>query len=472
LEMSSARAILVVAPGCPAALIQEILDTAILPDQTLQTVLLPPGDPSEYVSLRDRDIPGDLPKFVPSPALSFLSMRNLLWLRNHLQDCEKINLLLPKSPYKDPTLAITTPLMLLLTGRFINLLRPATPQDLREQLGEGQEPGDQKGAPRWIKKKLDKALLLKEFGNLIWSSYPDWLRRLFTWTERELCYYLKAYPTDPANLKPLDSSPEGIKRDVEYSLGTSKLVLRSLPGGGALLKGKRVLEIGPGVNFGTILTLACYGAEVMAVERFATPWNPDYHPKFYALLRDRLAKSKADLDLTPLEMIVSQGQYPRDCFSVYRCSLEELRVVPDHSVDLVFSNAVFEHLYDLDSAFGHLARITKPGGLGLHQVDFRDHRDPSRPLEHLLFDDREFSRLFQEKHSECGNRFRVEEMQHLLEKAGFEVRKFQPDMYAEEEYLKEFLVRLRQAKESRYRYYRAEDLRSVSGLFIMLRKPL
>ncbi len=53
------------------------------------------------------------------------------------------------------------------------------------------------------------------------------------------------------------------------------------------LKGKRVMEIGSGVNFGTILAIACYGAEVSAVERYAPPWNPDYHPKFYAHLRDQ-----------------------------------------------------------------------------------------------------------------------------------------------------------------------------------------
>ena len=78
--------------------------------------------------------------------------------------------------------------------------------------------------------------------------------------------------------------------------------------------------------------------------------------------------------------------------------------------------------------------------------------------------------MFQEKHSECGNRFRPKEMRQYLESAGFEVREFQPDIYAEEEYLREFLGRLRRAKKSRYRNYSTEDLRNVSGLFIVVRK--
>jgi hypothetical protein len=103
-------------------------------------------------------------------------------------------------------------------------------------------------------------------------------------------------------------------------------------------------------------------------------------------------------------------------------------------------------------------------------VDFRDHRNLSRPLEHLLFGNREFSRLFKEKHSECGNRFRPKEMGQYLEAVGFEVKEFRPDIFAEEEYLNEFLERLRQAKKSQYRNFSAEDLRCVSGLFIVVKK--
>jgi SAM-dependent methyltransferase len=470
LEMNSSKAIIIVAPGCPAGLIQELLEDALLSAHTALTVLLPPGNRAAYANLADRQTLSGGARFVPSPARKFFSIRHFAWIRENLPSSQQIFMLVPQSPSRDLSLALASPLMMMLSGGTITLLRPLTAKDIAEQLELGLEPGDQDLTARWIKKKLNLDLLLREIGNLAWHSYPGCVKKLINFTDRELCYYFDAYQSDPANLQPLDASPEGITKDVDYTLGTADIWMKYLPGGAAFLKGKRVMEIGPGVNFGAILTLACYGAEAVAVERFASPWNPDYHPKFYARLRERLAERGPAVDLTPLDTIVTQSRYPRACISIHNCSLEELVGVPEASIDLVLSNAVFEHLYDLKSAFAHLAFITKPGGLGLHQVDFRDHRNLSRPLEHLLFGDREFSRLFREKHSECGNRYRPREMQHFLELAGFDVKEFRPDINADEEYLQDFLLRLRQAKKSRYRHFNAEDLRKVSGLFIVVRK--
>jgi ubiquinone/menaquinone biosynthesis C-methylase UbiE len=171
--------------------------------------------------------------------------------------------------------------------------------------------------------------------------------------------------------------------------------------------------------------------------------------------------------LTPLDMVVSQGGYSPESLSLYSCSLEELSAIPDQFVDIVLSCAVLEHLYDLESAFAHLARITKPEGLGLHQVDFRDHRDFSRPLEFLLLSDCRFFREFTEHHGECGNRCRPQEMRKLLDLAGFQVKDFRPNAFAEEKYLTEFAGRLRKAKKSRYRDYPAEDLGCLGGFFIL-----
>jgi hypothetical protein len=62
-------------------------------------------------------------------------------------------------------------------------------------------------------------------------------------------------------------------------------------------------------------------------------------------------------------------------------------------------------------------------------------------------------------------------MRQLFEQDGFEVREFRLDILMEEEYLTEFLGRLRQARKSRYRDYPAEDLSFVSGRFEVVKKP-
>ena len=59
-----------------------------------------------------------------------------------------------------------------------------------------------------------------------------------------------------------------------------------------------------------------------------------------------------------------------------------------------------------------------------------------------------------------------------MESVGFEVKEFRPDINVEEEYLNEFLGRLRQARKSRYRNYPAEELRSILGFFFVVKKPI
>ena len=46
----------------------------------------------------------------------------------------------------------------------------------------------------------------------------------------------------------------------------------------------------------------------------------------------------------------------------------------DGEADVVVSLSLLEHLYPIDDAIESLRRITSPGGIGIHVVDFVDHR--------------------------------------------------------------------------------------------------
>jgi SAM-dependent methyltransferase len=471
--MSSSSSILVVTPGCPAGLIQELLEDCALSVPAILEALLPPGTSSEYANLMDKEISCGGSKFFPSPARRFFSSAHLKWLREHLSSSANIIVLVSTSPSHDPTLIMAVILVMMAAGKTITLMRP-----IDKVSGATIEPGldldNQALTSPWIMKELhaDFHSLSRELGDLIWFFYPGFVKNLLNYTERELCYYFNAYDTEPVNLRSLDSSPEVLQKDVERSLLIGDAYLDILPGGKESLKGKKVLEIGPGINFGSMLMLACHGAEVMVTDRFLAPWDPEYHPKFYRLLKNNLTERRPSIDLAPLNMVLSEGGYHPESIALHSCSLEELSGVPDQGVDIVLSYDVLEHLYDLESAFFQMARITKPGGFGLHQVDFRDHRDFSRPLEYLLLSNKDFSREFKERHGECGNRYRPQEMRRLLESVGFEVKEFRPDIFVEEEYLSEFLGRLRQARKSRYREYPAEELRSILGFFFVVKKPI
>jgi SAM-dependent methyltransferase len=53
--------------------------------------------------------------------------------------------------------------------------------------------------------------------------------------------------------------------------------------------------------------------------------------------------------------------------------IQSLGSIPDHSVDLVLSSSVLEHVSDPLSLFSELRRVLSPQGAMLHLVDYRDH---------------------------------------------------------------------------------------------------
>jgi ubiquinone/menaquinone biosynthesis C-methylase UbiE len=48
--------------------------------------------------------------------------------------------------------------------------------------------------------------------------------------------------------------------------------------------------------------------------------------------------------------------------------------VEDQSVDVVLSNSFLEHVEDIDGVIAEMARVTRPGGFGVHSIDGNDHR--------------------------------------------------------------------------------------------------
>ena len=272
----------------------------------------------------------------------------------------------------------------------------------------------------------------------------------------------------PVNFTKPDASPEALARDIDYALQVGRNYCRQLapcfP-----LGGKTILEIGPGINFGSILFLAGHGAIPTVADFFLSPWDADYHPAFYRGFHHRLRLDHPELDLRPLEAILDAGDYPADVLRREKKSLESTDL-PTDSIDITISNAVFEHLFDHAKAFEQLFRITKPGGSGFHQVDFRFHPSFERPLEHLLLPAWRIEDLVRAADHEWGTLLRPYEMVALIGQVGFEDVKFSANSWAEPEYFREFLARLRKQRRSRYRRTAEEDLRPISGL-LLVRKP-
>jgi SAM-dependent methyltransferase len=122
----------------------------------------------------------------------------------------------------------------------------------------------------------------------------------------------------------------------------------------------RILEIGPGGNVAVAALYVKNGAD-SAVCIDSTPWNKQQE----YLYRD-----------LEVEDVLDRVEYLSPV-NIENCKL------PDESFDVIYSHASFEHFSDPAAAIRNIVRMLKAGGITSHQIDFRDHRDFSKPLEFL-----------------------------------------------------------------------------------------
>ena len=273
----------------------------------------------------------------------------------------------------------------------------------------------------------------------------------------------------PQNFRFRDASPDSLGKNVDHALETVRGYLAQLPGEDpAWLKGKNTMEIGPGIHYGVPLILACFGAQMIVTDRFPPVWQPTFHPAFYALLLERLVAEFPGLDQCPLEAIIRNRASLKDYIIEFRTPVESIPRSLRNRCDVIFSNAVLEHLFLPSRAIRRLALITRPGGFGFHQIDFRDHRDFIHPLEYLLLDRIHFWKIFHWSHGECGNRLRSDEFSRIFIKAGFAISKFDINVTADEDYLESFLPKLR-AASSIYAKWPETELKTLSGRFHLVK---
>lgn len=258
----------------------------------------------------------------------------------------------------------------------------------------------------------------------------------------------------PVNLR--DRSSSEVKAAAEYSVRVGKTAFEVTEASGAPLDGT-ILELGPGWDFGSAMLLGERAKRLIVADRFIAPWDDTFHPAVYREMQRILGRPSRRLDA-----VVGQGSYA-GLVETLQEPAWDMRSLAADSVDVVYSNAVLEHVHPLDAAAVEMHRITRPGGWGLHQVDFRYHRDFNQPLEHLLFTREEYAQLLDLTHCETGTQHRVREAAEMFAAAGFEVVRTDVNITASEAYMQDFLPRLRRSELSPYQTWPADELAKISA---------
>jgi len=111
---------------------------------------------------------------------------------------------------------------------------------------------------------------------------------------------------------------------------------------------------------------------------------------------------------------------------VYFAPWDKENVIQDSSVDMIFSQAVLEHIDDLEDTYSKLYRWLKPGGYLSNQIDFKSHGTSVVWNGHLGYGDLLW-KLFRGRRPFLINRMPYSYHQSLLEDNGFEIVRSLPN---------------------------------------------
>jgi SAM-dependent methyltransferase len=268
----------------------------------------------------------------------------------------------------------------------------------------------------------------------------------------------------PGNLQPRTITQAEIANQVEFAISCGAGYRERIEGMRIPIHGARVLEIGPGIAFGPMAYLRAAGAAAAVTDRWLAPWTDAFHGPIYAALADQL-EGEPGFDATPLRRMVAERGYGDGSVLCLHDAAENLASIPDNHYDAIVSNAVLEHINVPDKAFAELHRVTRPGGVGCHQVDFRDHRDFSRPLEHLLLSPAEFLKINEARSFEFGSQLRQPDYAALLQQAGFVIEQFYSNETASDAYLDDIISRLPASRHPMRATWTREVLSHLGGDF-------
>ena len=144
----------------------------------------------------------------------------------------------------------------------------------------------------------------------------------------------------------------------------------------SFVKGKRILEVGPGENLGVGMRFLADGAAFVAsVDRFSSLRSAAEQAAVYLKLIETFTESQRStfgnaIAFTPDGYTIDESRYR------YLSNTAMEGVGNTHALgtfDMIVSRAVLEHVYDLEGVFHSMDSLLKHGGYMVHEIDFRDH---------------------------------------------------------------------------------------------------
>jgi hypothetical protein len=189
------------------------------------------------------------------------------------------------------------------------------------------------------------------------------------------------------------------------------------------LRGKRILELGPGDNLGVALRLYAAGAsEVVCLDKFFSRRDAAQQIKIYRSLRAQLSLAEQQRYDTALHLN-GVAEFDSRCIRyVWGVAAEEAtRVLERQSFDLIVSRAVLWEIHAVDAALHSLDALLRPGGVMIHKIaclDWMFRQAGYHPLEFLTIPDRLYD--WTARHSGKSNRRTIDYYRQKMQALGYQ----------------------------------------------------
>lgn len=232
--------------------------------------------------------------------------------------------------------------------------------------------------------------------------------------------FLRRLPIGYSFWKKIGIFKHGYMESVEYSYSIFKAHFENVKPPENFVS----LELGPGDSvLSAIMNKAFGGSRCYLVD---SGYFANFKLSLYQNAEAFLQSSHLGFQSSRLTKLEDSTSSPEKILDLYDCQyltdgLDSLHSIPDKSVDLVWSQAVLEHVRKRDffATAKELRRIIKDDGKCSHTIDLKDHLGGS--LNNLRFSERVWESEFMASSGFYTNRIRYSEMIRLFEAAGFAV---------------------------------------------------
>lgn len=263
---------------------------------------------------------------------------------------------------------------------------------------------------------------------------------------------------------PRPFSTKEVERSVSYCIDVVEnweKVLQTYSGRENPFANMNVLEIGPGPDLGTGLVVLAMGAKsYAAIDKHKLVCKTPQ--LFYDKLLEKL-EIFPEYESAKAALKVFQSNNINDVFS-YICGscLEELT---SKTFDVLVSQAVLEHIIDIESVLKTLYKKMTPGGVMVHEIDFGTHTAIIRdidPLNHLRYCEAIWDLL---KFDGSPNRLQFSDYENILKEFGFKKIERKPLRILDKQYVQ----RTKSHLSTQFRDYPDEEI-AIKSLYLLATK--